>query len=58
MAIPSWGVPQWADPRFDDASWPQVDIGSLFDQGVNHAPFSWYRRRLVLDRQDPANPWR
>ena len=48
--------PQWADPRFDDASWPQVDVGSLFDQGVNYAPFFWYRRRLVLDRQDPAQP--
>ena len=31
--------PQWADPRLDDASWPQVDVGSLFDQGVNYSPF-------------------
>jgi hypothetical protein len=40
--------PRWADPAFDDSTWPTVSISkSLVDQGID--PFSgyaWYRLKL------------
>jgi hypothetical protein len=40
--------PGWADPDFNDSSWPQVDISQpLFDQGIEtFSGFAWYRIRL------------
>ncbi len=40
--------PQWADPAFDDSSWPTVMLGrQLSEQGVDtYSGYAWYRLRL------------
>lgn len=40
--------PRWADPAFDDSSWPTVDLSqALSDQGVeSYTGYAWYRFRL------------
>ena len=40
--------PQWADPGFDDSSWPTVTLGKpLAEQGVDtYSGYAWYRLRL------------
>jgi hypothetical protein len=40
--------PRWADPAFDDSSWPTVTLGTgLSEQGVeSYAGYAWYRIRL------------
>src|SRR5487761_2027291 len=40
--------PQWADPGFDDSSWPTVMLGKqLSEQGVDtYSGYAWYRLRL------------
>src|SRR5580704_1400239 len=40
--------PRWADPSFDDSSWPTVTLGkTLADQGFEtYAGYAWYRLRI------------
>jgi hypothetical protein len=40
--------PQWANPGFDDSSWPAVTLGkALSDQGFeSYAGYGWYRLHL------------
>jgi sigma-B regulation protein RsbU (phosphoserine phosphatase) len=40
--------PRWADPAFDDSSWPTVTLDkSLAEQGFeSYAGFAWYRLRI------------
>jgi Stage II sporulation protein E (SpoIIE) len=40
--------PRWADPTFDDSSWPTVTLGkTLADQGFeSYAGYGWYRLRV------------
>lgn len=47
--------PRWADPAFDDSSWPTVNIGrALADQEIDsYSGYAWYRLRL--DPQQLAN---
>jgi hypothetical protein len=39
---------RWADPAYDDSSWPTVTLGkTLSDQGFDtYAGYAWYRMRL------------
>ncbi len=47
-------APLWASPAFDDASWKQVNADTLGDQNIPYTQFAWYRRRVTINRQDPA----
>jgi hypothetical protein len=40
--------PRWADPSFDDSSWPIVSLSSpLAEQGIdNYTGYGWYRLKL------------
>jgi hypothetical protein len=40
--------PRWADPSFDDSSWPTVTLGkTLAEQGFEtYAGYAWYRLRI------------
>ncbi len=40
--------PRWADPSFDDSSWPTVTLGkTLAEQGFEtYAGYAWYRLRV------------
>jgi sigma-B regulation protein RsbU (phosphoserine phosphatase) len=40
--------PRWADPAFDDSSWPTLTLDkSLVEQGFeSYAGFAWYRLRI------------
>jgi len=40
--------PRWADPGFDDSSWPTVALDQpLSDQGIDtYSGYAWYRLRL------------
>lgn len=40
--------PRWADPAFDDSSWPMVSLSSaLVEQGIDtYSGYAWYRLKL------------
>ena len=40
--------PRWADPAFDDSSWPTVSLSSaLVEQGIDtYSGYAWYRLKL------------
>ena len=40
--------PAWADPAFDDSSWPAVSLSqSLVEQGIDsYTGYAWYRLRI------------
>jgi hypothetical protein len=40
--------PSWADPNFDDSSWPKVDLHTpLIEQGIEpYSGYAWYRLRI------------
>jgi len=44
--------PRWADPGFDDSSWPKVMLGqSLIDQGIDvYSGYAWYRLRVAPEQ--------
>ncbi|MGB8480210.1 MAG: SpoIIE family protein phosphatase [Acidobacteriaceae bacterium] len=47
-------LPLWADPAFDDSGWEPVNADTLGDQKIPYSQFSWYRRQVTIDRQNPA----
>jgi hypothetical protein len=38
--------PDWAEPGYDDSSWPMIDIGEFHPE--RHDPISWYRIHIAL----------
>ncbi|HEY2861418.1 MAG TPA: SpoIIE family protein phosphatase [Terracidiphilus sp.] len=48
--------PQWADPAFDDSSWPTVSLGKpLTELGFDsYAGFAWYRIRIDARQLQPS----
>src|ERR1700744_3887686 len=48
--------PRWADPAFDDSTWPLLRSDRDWSsQGYNHlAGFAWYRFRVVVPADTPA----
>jgi len=49
--------PAWASPGFDDSGWQQVRAGESWEQQGHrgYTGFAWYRRRLVLPAESPAD---
>jgi sigma-B regulation protein RsbU (phosphoserine phosphatase) len=52
--------PQWADPGFDDSSWPTVTLGkTLTEQGIEpYSGYAWYRLRLKPQQLQPGSSTR
>ena len=49
--------PAWADPAFDDASWPGLEVPATWKSaGIGDARFGWYRIRVSLEGR-PAGGW-
>ncbi len=50
--------PRWADPNFDDSSWPTATLGkTLADQGFeSYAGYGWYRLRVQAQQFHLGGP--
>jgi hypothetical protein len=44
----------WADPAFDESSWKRVKTEPLSAQDIPYSQFFWYRSRVTISRQNPA----
>jgi phosphoserine phosphatase RsbU/P len=44
--------PSWANPDFDDSSWPQISLSSsLAEQGIEtYSGYAWYRIRIPAEQ--------